>query len=78
MQHLLKDSDLSKAQIEALIALGKAVKAYNDTVGSLETRVLPAVRRFDELGVASRKARVDPTPIDVHVRQPGLLEVDLE
>ncbi len=27
MQHLLKDSDLSKAQIEALIALGKAVKA---------------------------------------------------
>jgi len=27
MQHLLKDSDLSKAQIEALMALGKAVKA---------------------------------------------------
>jgi len=27
MQHLLKDSDLNKAQIEALIALGKAVKA---------------------------------------------------
>ncbi|MGL5536179.1 MAG: ornithine carbamoyltransferase, partial [Aeromonas veronii] len=24
MQHLLKDSDLNKAQIEALIALGKA------------------------------------------------------
>lgn len=27
MQHLLKDSDLSKAQIEALIAPGKSVKA---------------------------------------------------
>ena len=27
MQHLLKDSDLNKSQIEALIALGKAVKA---------------------------------------------------
>ena len=27
MQHLLKDSDLNKTQIEALIALGKAVKA---------------------------------------------------
>ncbi|MGL6164724.1 MAG: ornithine carbamoyltransferase, partial [Aeromonas veronii] len=27
MQHLLKDSDLNKAQIEALIALGKAVKS---------------------------------------------------
>lgn len=58
--------------------LGKAVKAYNETVASLETRVLPAVRRFDELGVTSRKPRVDPTPIDVQVRQPGLLEVDLE
>ena len=28
MQHLLKDSDLNKAQIEALIALGKACLLY--------------------------------------------------
>ena len=40
--------------------------------------MLPAVRRFDELGVPSRKQRVDPTPVDVQVRQPALLEVDLE
>ncbi|MBA2356326.1 MAG: DNA recombination protein RmuC, partial [Acidobacteria bacterium] len=58
--------------------LGKTVKAYNETVGSLETRVLPAVRRFEELGVPSRKVRTDPDRIDVQVRQPALLEVDLE
>lgn len=58
--------------------LGKAVRAYNETVGTLETRVLPAVRRFDELGVPSRKPRIDPVPVDVQVRQPALLEIDLE
>jgi DNA recombination protein RmuC len=58
--------------------LGKAVRAYNETVSTLETRVLPAVRRFDELGVPSRKPRTDPVPVDVQVRQPALLEIDLE
>lgn len=48
-------------------ALERANQAYNDAVGSMERRLFPAARRFEELGVASGEkfatvSRIDTTP----------------
>ena len=48
-------------------ALRKATEAYNRTIGSLEARVLPSVRRFKDLGVTGSEEipsldQVDSSP----------------
>ena len=50
-------------------SLGKSVLAYNKAVGSLETRVLPAARRFKELGVSSDKEIPALEPVEVVARK---------
>jgi DNA recombination protein RmuC len=51
--------------------LGGAVDAYNDLVGSLESRVLPAARRLKEHGAGSPSAEVpELEPIDEVPRSP--------
>ena len=44
--------------------LDSAVQAHNAAIGSLESRVLPAARRFKDLGVVSAKDMPEPGPID--------------
>lgn len=39
--------------------LGQSVESYNRAVGSLEGRVLPAARRFEEMGVISGEKKID-------------------
>jgi DNA recombination protein RmuC len=49
-------------------ALEKSVQAYNRAVGSLETRILPAARKFKELGIASDKDLKVLGPIEAAAR----------
>ncbi|HEX6789765.1 MAG TPA: DNA recombination protein RmuC [Candidatus Krumholzibacteria bacterium] len=48
--------------------LDRAIGAYNDAVGSLETRVLPAARRFQELEVATVEEIDEVKPIEKSTR----------
>lgn len=49
--------------------LGRAVESYNDTVGSLEARVLPTARKFKELRAAAGNGVIEPVlPLDKRPR----------
>ena len=49
--------------------LEKANSAYNQAVGSLESRILPAARRFKELGAASGNDIATIEPVEAQPRQ---------
>ncbi|MBI2204868.1 MAG: DNA recombination protein RmuC [Candidatus Rokubacteria bacterium] len=74
-----KISDLGKDLYDRVRTLGRhfekmrkglvqATEAYNDAAGSLERRVLPAARKFEELGAASGDAIAVVEPIDQQPR----------
>jgi hypothetical protein len=52
-------------------SLGRSVEAYNGAIGSLESRVLPQVRRMRELGAEGARPLAAAEPITVAVRAPG-------
>jgi DNA recombination protein RmuC len=49
--------------------LKNATEAFNQAVGSLETRVLPSARRFRDLGAASSAELPEVEPVDTQPRE---------
>lgn len=58
-------------------ALGNATSAYNDTLGSLESRVLSQARQMADLGVSKAKELSTPAVIEEDIRslRPGAWEL---
>lgn len=51
-------------------ALETCVRRYNDSIGSLEGRLLPAAKRFRDMGVSTKE--IDPPkPVELHPRPPA-------
>ncbi|MGH9377196.1 MAG: DNA recombination protein RmuC [Terriglobia bacterium] len=55
-------------------ALARAVSAYNDATGSLESRVLIPARKFKELGAASGEDLAEASPIEALPRELAIPE----
>jgi DNA recombination protein RmuC len=58
--------------------LESSVKSYNDAVASLESRVMPSMRRIADLGADSGKKSDEPKPIDLTTRELKLIADDLK
>jgi DNA recombination protein RmuC len=54
--------------------LEKSIGAYNKAVGSMETRILPSVRRFKELGVTGAEEIPVIEQIDQKARSLDIIE----
>ncbi len=54
-------------------SIEQSVNRYNKVVGSIESRVLPTLRKFEESGAASAKQLVEIKEVGALVRQPMLL-----
>ncbi len=49
--------------------LDSATKSYNSAVGSMEGRLLPQLRKVEDLGVAPGKEIESPEPVEITVRE---------
>jgi DNA recombination protein RmuC len=57
--------------------LGRATEHYNAAVASFETRVIPAVRKLEELGAGSTKTVGDLDTVDTRPRPLRALEEEV-
>jgi len=69
-------STMAKYFAEMGTALEKSTAAYNKIIGSMESRILPSVRKFRELGVSGAEEIPALEQIDQTPRNLSLLETD--
>jgi DNA recombination protein RmuC len=66
--------------LDSFVKLGRqltsATNAYNDSVGSLEGRVLPQLRRFEQYGAGSEKQLAAPKAVDAAARSMFVPELE--
>jgi DNA recombination protein RmuC len=48
--------------------LSSAVTAYNDAVGSFDSRVIPQVRKIEQAGASSQREVLAPSPVEITAR----------
>jgi DNA recombination protein RmuC len=54
--------------------LGQAVKAYNEFTGSVDSRLMPTLRKFEDVGAVGAEQRIeDLRPVEIAPRQPTAL-----
>ena len=57
-------------------SLQTSVKRYNDSLGSLERRVLPAARKFEAMGVTPAGSTIpELQPVEIEAREPQAAEL---
>jgi len=56
------------------LAIGQAQQRYNDFVGSVDARLMPTLRRFEEHGASSSKPLIDPAPVEGVTRELKMLK----
>jgi DNA recombination protein RmuC len=49
--------------------LNRAVKSFNSAVGSLETRLIPSAKKFNELGIGEESKIPDLNTVDITARE---------
>ena len=59
-------------------SLNSSVDAYNKAIGSLERQVLPGARKFEELGIQSKKMIGEPGTLEETPRSAEHLLADDE
>jgi DNA recombination protein RmuC len=57
-------------------AMRKAIESYNEGVRSMETRLIPSVRKFKDLGISSAKEVVSPEEIGQTIKNVDHLAIE--